>query len=129
VTPGTFVFVLSDFVPEPSNELWLAAIEHRWDVVPVVIQDPTWEQSFPDVSGIVVPLRDPGTRKLTPVRLRRKEAANRRAHNAARLQALLERFRSLDIDPILVSSSEPFAILTEFLGWTDLRRTRRVLGA
>ncbi len=29
VTPGTFVFVLSDFVPEPSNELWLAAIEHR----------------------------------------------------------------------------------------------------
>ena len=128
VTPGTFVFVLSDFVPEPSNELWLAAIEHRWDVVPVVIQDPTWEQSFPDVSGIVVPLRDPRTGRLTPVRLRRKEAAKRRAHNAARLQALLARFRSLDIDPILVSSSEPFAILTEFLVWTDLRRTRRVLG-
>jgi hypothetical protein len=128
VTPGTFVFVLSDFVPEPSNELWLAAIEHRWDVVPVVIQDPTWEQSFPDVSGIVVPLRNPRTGRLTPVRLRRKEAAKRRAHNAERLQALLERFRSLDIDSILVSSSEPFAILTEFLAWTDLRRTRRVLG-
>ena len=23
VTPGTFVFVLSDFIPEPSQELWL----------------------------------------------------------------------------------------------------------
>jgi uncharacterized protein (DUF58 family) len=128
VTPGTFVFVLSDFIPEPSNELWLAAIEHRWDVVPVVIQDRTWEQSFPDVSGIVVPLRDPRTGKVTPIRLRREVAAKRRAHNAARLDALLGRFGSLDIDPILVSSSEPFAILTEFLVWTELRRTRRVLG-
>jgi uncharacterized protein (DUF58 family) len=128
VTPGTFVFVLSDFIPEPSNELWLTAIEHRWDVVPIVIQDPTWEQSFPDVSGIVVPLREPRSGKVTPIRLRRKEAAKRRAHNAARLQALLESFGSLDIDPILVSSSEPFAILTEFLIWSELRRTRRVLG-
>ena len=59
VTPGTFVFLLSDFIPSPSDEVWLAAIEHRWDVVPIVIQDPTWEQSFPDVDGIVVPLRDP----------------------------------------------------------------------
>ena len=59
VTPGTFVFVLSDFLPSPADEIWLTAFEHRWDVVPIVIQDPTWEQSFPDVSGIVVPLRDP----------------------------------------------------------------------
>ena len=68
--PGTFVFVLSDFLPAPSREMWLIAVEHRWDVVPVVIQDPTWEQSFPDVSGIVVSLRDPGTGRVTPVRLR-----------------------------------------------------------
>ena len=56
VTPGTFVFVISDFLPVPPTELWLAAAEHRWDIVPVVIQDPTWEQSFPDVSGIVGPI-------------------------------------------------------------------------
>ena len=56
--PGSFVFVLSDFLDAPSRETWLTAVEHLWDVVPVVIQDPTWEQSFPDVSGIVVPLRD-----------------------------------------------------------------------
>lgn len=126
---GTFVFVLSDFIPTPSKEMWLTAIEHRWDLVPVVIQDPTWEQSFPDVSGIVVSLRDPRTGRLAPVRLRAKEAAARRASNEERVQGLLETFRTLDIDPILVSSSDPAEVLAPFLVWTDLRRTRRVLGA
>jgi uncharacterized protein (DUF58 family) len=129
VTPGTFVFVLSDFIPLPSRELLLSAIEHRWDLVPIVIQDPTWEQGFPDVSGIVVPLRDPGTGRLTPVRLRRKEAAARSAANAARIDALLDMFRFLDIDPVLVSSNDRSDILSGFLSWTDLRRTRRVIGA
>jgi uncharacterized protein (DUF58 family) len=126
---GTFVFILSDFVPTPSKEMWLTAIEHRWDLVPVVIQDPTWEQSFPDVSGIVVSLRDPRTGRVAPVRLRAREARARRAANEERVQALLETFRTLDIDPILVSSSDPADILAPFLAWADLRRTRRVLGA
>jgi hypothetical protein len=129
VSAGTFVFVLSDFVPAPSKEMWLTAVEHRWDIVPVVIQDPTWEQSFPDVSGIVVSLRDPRTGRVAPVRLRAKEAAARRAANEERVQDLLETFRVLDIDPILVSSSDPAEVLAPFLVWTDLRRTRRVLGA
>jgi hypothetical protein len=129
VSAGTFVFVLSDFVPAPSKEMWLTAIEHRWDIVPVVIQDPTWEQSFPDVSGIVVSLRDPRTGRVVPVRLRAKEAAARKAANEERIRDLLETFRVLDIDPILVSSTDPAEILAPFLVWTDLRRTRRVLGA
>jgi uncharacterized protein (DUF58 family) len=129
VSAGTFVFVLSDFVPAPSKEMWLTAVEHRWDIVPVVIQDPTWEQSFPDVSGLVVSLRDPRTGRVAPVRLRAKEAAARRAANEERVQDLLETFRVLDIDPILVSSSDPAEVLAPFLVWTDLRRTRRVLGA
>jgi hypothetical protein len=129
VSAGTFVFVLSDFVPAPSKEMWLTAVEHRWDIVPVVIQDPTWEQSFPDVSGIVVSLRNPRTGRVVPVRLRAKEAAARKAANEERVRDLLETFRVLDIDPILVSSSDPAEILAPFLVWTDLRRTRRVLGA
>lgn len=126
---GTFVFVLSDFVPEPPSDLWLTAAEHRWDIVPVVIQDPTWEQSFPDVSGIVVPLRDPATGRVSSVRLRRGEAAARREANEERLRSLLETFRAIDVDPVVVSSSDPAAILAEFLVWSDLRRTRRVVGA
>jgi uncharacterized protein (DUF58 family) len=129
VTAGTFVFLLSDFLPLAPETLWLVALEHRWDVVPIVIQDPTWEQSFPDISGIVVPLREPRTGRIVHVRLTRKEAARRRAENEQRLESLLETFRVLDIDPILVSTSDRAEILTSFLLWTELRRTRRVIGA
>jgi uncharacterized protein (DUF58 family) len=129
VTPGTFVFILSDFLPPPSDDVWITALEHRWDLVPVVIQDPTWEQSFPIVSRVVVPLRDPRTRRLVPVRLTKKEALLRREANEARTADLVERFRLLDIDPILVSSSERGEVLEPFLVWTSLRRTRRIIGA
>lgn len=128
MAPGTFVFVLSDFVPPPAPDVWLPALERRWDLVPVVIQDPTWEQSFPDVCGLVVPLREPGGR-VVPVRLRRREVEARRAANEARLRALVETFRSLDLDPVVLSSSEPAEILACFLGWAELRRTRRAIGA
>lgn len=129
VSAGTFIFVLSDFIPASSKEMWLTAVEHRWDIVPVVIQDPTWEQGFPDVSGIVVSLRNPRTGRVVPVRLRAKEAAARRAANEERTRDLLETFRVVDVDPILVSSSDPAEVLAPFLSWSDLRRTRRVLGA
>jgi uncharacterized protein (DUF58 family) len=126
VTAGTFLFVLSDFLPAPSKEVWLTALEHRWDVVPVVIQDPTWEQSFPDVDGIVVTLRDHATRRIVPVRLTAKEAAQRRAANEERLRVLDATFRAVDMDPVFLSSSDPAEILTSFLAWTELRRSRRV---
>lgn len=126
---GTFVFVLSDFIPAPPQDIWLAAGAHRWDVVPVVIQDPTWEQSFPDVSGLVLPLRDATTGRVAPVRLTRAEVEARRAANEERTSALLETFRAVDVDPVLISSSDPAAVLAEFLVWADLRRTRRVVGA
>ena len=58
VPAGTFLFVLSDFLVPPSRDAWARALEHRWDVVPVVIQDPVWEQSFPRLDSVVVPLAD-----------------------------------------------------------------------
>jgi uncharacterized protein (DUF58 family) len=129
VSPGTFVFVLSDFVPSATHDIWLTAIANRWDLVPIVIQDPVWEQSFPDVSGIVVTLRNPATGRARSVRLRKKEVEARRAANEQRLLELTETFRLLDIDPILLGSSDRADILARFLVWTDLRRTRRVVGA
>ena len=129
ITAGTFLFLVSDFLTPPSEDVWLRAFEHRWDVVPVIIQDTTWEQSFPDVDGIVVPLRDARTGRMSPVRLRRKEAAARRAANEERLASFLELLRDLDIDPVLVSSSDPAAVLASFLEWTDLRRVRRQVRA
>jgi hypothetical protein len=129
VSPGAFVFILSDFLPAPTTDVWLTAFEHRWDIVPVVIRDPTWEQSFPDVSGIVVPLRDPATGRVAHVRLRRNEVEARRAANEERMLELVETFRLLDVDPIVLSSSDSHDVLAPFLVWTELRRTRRVIGA
>jgi hypothetical protein len=128
VTPGTFVFVLSDFIPSHSRDLWLDAVGHCWDVVPVVVQDPSWDRSFPDVAGIVVPLRDPAG-KTVNVRLSRGEVEARRVWNEQRTKELHETFRTLDLDPVTLTSADRSDILAVFLEWAELRRTRRVIGA
>jgi hypothetical protein len=63
------------------------------------------------------------------VRLTRREVEARRRANEERTAQLVETFRLLDIDPILLSSSDRSDVLAEFLVWTELRRTRRVIGA
>ena len=84
VPPGSFVFVVSDFLAPPPAEAWTDALERGWDVVPVVVQDPTWEQSFPDVGRVVVPLADPATGRVRAVRLTDAEAEERRqAHESS----------------------------------------------
>lgn len=118
---GSFVFVLSDFLVGPTVETWLAALEHRWDIVPVLIQDPVWEQTFPPVGSVVVPLADPDTGRVRPVRLRAKEAAARKAANEERLEQLLLNFRALDLEPIVISSNDRAEILEAFLSWADHR--------
>ena len=52
---GTFVFIVSDFLAAPTRDEWLDALERRYELVPVIVQDPIWEQTFPDVSGVTVP--------------------------------------------------------------------------
>ncbi|MES1246530.1 MAG: DUF58 domain-containing protein, partial [Actinomycetota bacterium] len=37
-----FVFVVSDFVVPPDLEVWQRTLEHRWELVPVIVQDPVW---------------------------------------------------------------------------------------
>lgn len=125
VSAGTFLFVLSDFVPAPPEDLWLSAFEHGWDVVPVVIQDPTWERSFPDVSGIEVPLHDPARGRAVPVRLTRRECAARKEANEARFAGLLEGLARLDVDPVVLESADEAEILGAFLAWGELRRIVR----
>jgi hypothetical protein len=80
---GTFVFILSDFLEAPTRDEWLGALERRWEIVPVVIQDPGWEQTFPDVSGTVVPFADPRTGSVSLVRFTEAEVtcSSRSAHS------------------------------------------------
>jgi uncharacterized protein (DUF58 family) len=123
--PGTFVFVLSDFIVAPPATSWVEAVAHGWDVVPVVIQDPVWEQSFPDVAGIAVPFIEPGGRRRVSVRLTAREVAARRDANEQRLRALVSGFEAVDLDPVLVSTTDRTGILAAFLEWSDGRRARR----
>ena len=116
---GTFVFVLSDFLVQPGRDDWLWALERRWEIVPVVIQDPVWEQSFPDVAGLVVSFEAPDGSARS--RGSAAEAVRRRGANEERRQALLRELRGLDLDPVLVSSHEPRDVLFSFLSWADQR--------
>jgi hypothetical protein len=43
---GSFVFLVSDFLVLPPEEVWREAFERGWDIVPVVLKDPVWERSF-----------------------------------------------------------------------------------
>jgi hypothetical protein len=101
--------------------MWLRAVERRWDIVPVVLQDPMWERTFPDVSGTMVPVVDPATGRLRYLRLRSAEAAERRRANEERWTRLLKRFGALDLDPVIVDSEDPAAVLVAFVAWSEQR--------
>jgi len=118
---GTFVFVVSDFLVVPSRDEWLQALERRWEIVPVVIQDPVWEQSFPDVSGAAVRFLDARTGKPALAALTAREVAERRDENERRRGELLRTLRGLDLEPVLISSHEPRDVSFAFLSWADQR--------
>jgi Protein of unknown function DUF58 len=118
---GSFVFVLSDFVETPSPAAWGEALELPWELVPVIVQDPVWEQSFPPVGSISVQFADPASGRVSMVRLTRREARARRAANEARLEARLADFERLDLPPVLLSTSDPDDVLRTFLDWAAAR--------
>ena len=125
---GSFVFVLSDFLDPPPDGAWTRLLQQRWDVVPVVIQDPVWEQSFPEVGGTVVPFVEPTTGEPTLVRFTDEEVEERRDANERRLRELLHSFRSLDMDPVVLSSHEHRELASSFLSWADQRLFTRGRG-
>jgi len=116
-----FVFVLSDFLVPPDLAAWRQALEHRWELVPVVIQDPVWERSFPPVGGITVPYADPATGRVVPVYVTAAEADAQRLAHEERSAELTRVFRSLGIEPVIVGSHDPGDVLAAFLRWADLR--------
>ena len=123
--PGAFVFVISDFlVPFPAA-LWVRALGARWDPVPVIVQDPTWEQSFPDIGGVVAPIADPADGRVRDVRLSASEARREKSANEQRLRGLVARFSRLGLDPVLLGTSDELEVLRRFLAWAQRRRLAR----
>jgi uncharacterized protein (DUF58 family) len=120
-----FVFVLSDFLVPPDLRVWQRALEHRWELVPVLIQDPVWERTFPDVGAITVPYSDPDSGRVVPVYLTRREARLLRDNHEARWERLVRDFRSLGIEPVAVHSHDLGEMLASFLRWADLRQMWR----
>ncbi len=122
---GTFVFVVSDFLVAPTRDEWLHTLERRFELVPVIVQDPIWEQSFPDVSGVVVPYGAPGDPAVSLAALTAREARELRAANEDRWDDLLRGLRALDLDPVVVDSHESRDVVSAFLRWADQRMFTR----
>jgi hypothetical protein len=123
---GTFLFVLSDFLVLPGRASWMRATSRRWDIVPVVIQDPIWDASFPvEVARLSVPYVDPDTGETQRVRLNAKEADALRAANEARIADLRTMFRTIGLDPVEISSDGDADMLAAFLAWADRRQYTR----
>jgi hypothetical protein len=116
---------VSDFLSPPRLETWLHARSLRWDLVPVIVQDPVWEQSFPELTSVTVPFAEPGTGRVVTARLSRSEARARRVANEARLGRLLGELRGVGLDPLVVGTSDSLEIDREFLAWAELRRQGR----
>ena len=76
----------------------------------------------------MLPVVDPETGTVRPVRVSRREARARREANEARRERILELFQSFGLDPVLVSSSDPGEVLASFLTWSEQRLWERRRG-
>jgi uncharacterized protein (DUF58 family) len=119
--PGSFVFVLSDFLGAFGGSSRAALRGLGSDVVPVVIQDPTWERSFPDVPKVLLPTVDVETGALRPVRLTRAETRARKQAHEQRFDELIDRFRRSGMDPVPLEDADPEHVHRAFLAWSARR--------
>jgi hypothetical protein len=118
---GAFVFVVSDFTAPVASDVWLRALEQGWDLVPVIVQDPVWEQSFPRIDGVLTAVTDPGTGRIHRVRLSSDEVEARRRANEERLASLTTDFGGLGFDSILVDRDDRDSVHETFMDWSENR--------
>ena len=118
---GSFVFVLSDFIVAPPPELLAQAVGRGWDVVPVIVQDPLWEQSFPQIEGVLISLADENGENARRVRLGRREVAARRDANEHRLASIRAGFARLDLESVVIGSSDTDRVHGALVDWAQLR--------
>jgi uncharacterized protein (DUF58 family) len=118
---GSFVFVLSDFIEQTALDVWGQAVNRGWDVVPVIVQDPVWEQSFPPIAGVVMPLADARGEGARQVRLDAREVEERRRFNSARLELLQRDFVRLGLDSVVIDDGADRAVHAALLDWAEGR--------
>jgi hypothetical protein len=121
---GSFVFVLSDFLADAPAGAWERVIARGFELVPVVIQDPLLEQSFPALGGLLLPLADPEGAAHSLVRLSRREARRLRDRNEHRLTELGALFDRLGVDRVAAGSDDTSILHGGFVDWAEGRRKR-----
>ena len=119
---GSFVFVVSDFLQPVPTRVWARLRSLRWDVTPVVVQDPVWETSFPAVGGAAVPLADPETGDVDVVWFSRRAARERAAANEARIANLLDLFHRARLRSGADRHGRAAEIADRFHRWAERRR-------
>jgi uncharacterized protein (DUF58 family) len=122
---GTFVFVISDFTTSIDAAVWRPLAARGLDLVPVIVQDPVWEASFPDVAGVVLPFADAEGRHAAGVRLTGAETRLRRSANEERARDVRQRLRSLGADVVTLAASDTGSVDAAFGTWAARRRALR----
>jgi uncharacterized protein (DUF58 family) len=122
---GTFIFCCSDFLEVPSQRALAMIVDSEWELVPVVVQDPLWEQSYPEAAGeVALPVSDEAGR-FRLLRQSRAEVSDRRRANEARLRRLEELFTGYGFPPIVLSGAGPDALGEALRSWNLRRRPLR----
>jgi len=122
---GTFVFCCSDFMQVPSTQALAMIVDAGWTLVPIIVQDPLWEQSYPEVAGkVALPVHDENGR-FRLLRQSRTEVRERRETNEERLRHLDDLFTSYGFPPIIVSELDPAALGEALRSWNVRRRPVR----
>jgi uncharacterized protein (DUF58 family) len=122
---GSFIFCCSDFLEVPSQRTLATIVDAEWELVPVVVQDPLWEQSYPEAAGEVsLPVHD-GAGRFRLLRQSRAEVRERRLAHEARLRRLEELFTGYGFPPIVISEVGTDALAVALMSWNVRRRPLR----
>jgi uncharacterized protein (DUF58 family) len=111
---GTLVFLLSDFLREPSNSVWPLVLDAGWEVVPVLIQDPVWEQSFPlEAAGLVIEQAE------GPVKIAKRDAARLKRDHEQRIAEIARWSTQHGFSPVVPGGYEPEQLVEAFSVWAS----------
>lgn len=121
---GTFIFCCSDFLHVPEERTLAMISDADWALVPIIVQDPLWEQSYPEAAAeVALPVVDPSG-EFRLLRQSRAEVGERREAHEGRLRRLEELFTGYGFPPIVVSELGADALADALRSW-NLRRTIR----
>ena len=125
---GAFVFVISDFFDESllQGSLWGQLFDDGFDPVPVLVQDPVWEQTFlSEAGGLLLPFRDSETGLREWRRYSKRDARAQKQENEGRLARIRNIFQDAGLDWIELGTADPHTVNDKFMDWSDERKQGR----